>query len=328
MLASKTSLGYTAFNMTSRFQGSPYRYTFSGKNHIRFDDPEGDLEYQAFDAKEIKAVDGMLDTFAIAKSEIFLDQESKARRFISSLGMVATAPIFLVDEDPVDPIGIRALPTCHAMVDTLVRSAFVRQKRLIDCDMYSAPETIGKLLAHELAHATYFGNARHVWYPDGDVYGDQKGYSRNVFSVHSGGKSEGYFYEEAFGEYVGARYLRSVWGDNRPIGIERADILADGLPSHFRQLDPEKIPGPDGYAMELIAFELERRGSMSSEAFTQVLFATRHDSTQVGALRTFAQAIESLQPGLYTDLRKLQYGKRAWIDACDRVRKIVLAGVS
>ena len=317
--------------MAYKFGGSPYRYTFSTEYHRPYVDTEGVLtqEFRTYEEKRIERCERIIDEYSVEKNDIFVAEEDKARKYIESLGFSADAPVFLVNDDPDDLLQIRTeVPSCHAWVESDVRSVFVRQSRLLETDMYTNPATIGRLLVHEFAHATHHPDRIHMHFdaPESEVLSaDPRIMMRNVFTVMKGDRYEGFFYEEGFADYIAGRYYRSLRGDERAIGITSEDIPKEGLPEHFRQVDPDKIPGPDGYAMELIAYELERRNIMDADTFVAMLIETRREDTKIGALRAFAQAVNVLEPGLYRYLQALRFGNRQdWIDGCNRVRQIVL----
>jgi hypothetical protein len=77
--------------------------------------------------------------------------------------------------------------------------------------------------------------------------------------------------------------------------------------------------GPDGYAMELIAWGLEKKGVMSSAEFVNLGIQTRAQETQTVALRGIARAVNAVEPGLYRSLRELQYGREAWQQGLQQV---------
>ena len=267
-----------------------------------------------------------IDTFSIEKSPIFLAEEEKARQYIQSLGFSIDTPIFLIDkEDPDDLAVIHECLGTYAWVSEIVNAIIVRQSQLEECKMYETPASIGSLLVHELAHAAAPEKTNDCFFWLQEIQPEQfkrHEYGRTGFNVLNGSRAEGTFYEEAFAQYVAGRYLRSLHGDMRAIGLDDTMAQRQELPAYFQPPRSDAVCGPDAYTLELIAMGLEKKDVITTDDFAALLLATRHQETQLEALRAFAQAVDMLEPGLYTHLRKLKYGK-GWPAACEHVRSLV-----
>lgn len=257
--------------------------------------------------------------FGQEKSGAFEQQEADARLFMQELGFTNLPKVHLLNDDPDDDYKFWSKPTVIAQHDALFSVIYFRNQRLNDLHMHDNG-LVAKTLVHEFVHATRPHDNYYLQLNSDDApwY-----FTRSGFSIQSKREHEGSFYEEAFAEYITSCYTRSLAGDNRAIGIEGMPGL--DLPEYLQPADPAMTAGPDGYAMELIAYGLEKRGLLSTEDFKQLLINTRHLETQAESLRIFAYLVEKLEPGLYTKLRKLEYGKENWQQALETVHSIVTA---
>lgn len=292
-------------------------YDEQGKRATRESDERFESPHRHFDYDN-RAYDYTVYYHGVEKNENFLQQENAAREFWKDLGFEELPEVYLIENEPKDHINIRQKPTTIACYHSLLNIIVMREERVSELQDAGDRLVVAKALVHEFAHATnpqkYLGvraikGEEFPWY-----------YGRSGFDMNVKNEAQGSFYEEGFAEFMASRYVRLLDGDVRPIGID--DEPRRELPSYFRQADLAMTCGPDGYAMELIGYGLDKRGTMSAGQFVELLLDTRKDETQVDALRAFARAVESLQPGLYTKLRKLNYGKETWREACDLVYEI------
>ncbi|MBI3889252.1 hypothetical protein HY312_01585, partial [Candidatus Saccharibacteria bacterium] len=146
-------------------------------------------------------------------------------------------------------------------------------------------------------------------------------FCRSGFIVTNDDKIRGRFFEEGLAEYVASRYRRRMVGDQNTLGIVSVPSLA--IPEYLVQPDHAMTSGPDGYAIELLAYGVEKKGIMNAEMFTELLLDTRRNNTRLVALRTFAQVLERLETGLYSKLQFVAYDKTSWQDACAYVHSVV-----
>jgi hypothetical protein len=297
-------------------------HDFFRPSGARYNDPNG--KWRAYfaerDAQTTNEWQSHIDRFGVEKNATFVQQEESARDYLKSLGFDISVDVYLVDDDPDDVVGICEVETTSAIVISEVDGIFIRQSRLCELGMYDNPTTIGRLIVHELAHATQSFDRFNI-YVGVPKPGTYKEYYRCGFHVSNGRETQGVFYEEGFADFVASRYQRMLDNDNRAIGIDSTPDLA--LPYYFQKLDPEKVPGPDGYAMELIAYGLDRKGIMTPDTFVDLLLDTRRPETQLVALRAFARSVEALEPGLYKMLQTMEYGKENWEIACSYVHNLV-----
>lgn len=262
----------------------------------------------------------VLKNYEINKPVVFLDQESHAREFMKMFGFSDLPDVHIVRDDPGDVFGFLQTPTTVAMVPTYLDAVIFRDERIIETDMYQHPLQLAKTLVHEFSHTAmpreYIGIQADSTVKSGRIHG------RCGFNVLSTQEWEGSFFEEGFAEYMASRYTRMTTGDMRPIGINGTPPVR--LPDYLIPPDTEMLSGQDGYAMELLAYGAEKMNIMSSELFADLLLDTRRSATQGAALRTFAQVVESIEPGLYPMLRRLQYDKTNWQLACSYVHNLVV----
>lgn len=261
-----------------------------------------------------------LKKYEINKPAFFLEQESHARKFMNVFGFSDLPDVHIVCDDPEDVFGFLDTPTTVAMAPTYLDAVICRDARLAETDMYQHPHHLAKTLVHEFSHTAMpresIGVQADTAAKEGRIHG------RCGFNVLTTQEWEGNFFEESFAEYMASRYMRMTVGDMRPIGIDGPPSVE--LPDYFMPPDSEMLSGYDGYVMELISYGAEKMNIMGSDLFADLLLDTRREATQGAALRTFAQVVESIQPGLYLMLRRLQYDKTNWQLACSYVHNLVV----
>jgi hypothetical protein len=126
-----------------------------------------------------------------------------------------------------------------------------------------------------------------------------------------GKHNKGSFLEEGTCEWL------ADWGKrclDKPLSptIAIAGKPSPDLPERYQPLYDYGVSGPDGYAVELLAWGTERKRILDRGAFVTNLLDMRRPETKAVALRENIQAIEELQLGLYPKLRNLEYSRTNW----------------
>jgi hypothetical protein len=240
------------------------------------------------------------------------DLERDARRFLGSLGFTNLKPIQLIREgDELEEIGFQKVgetDSVVALTDPFYDKIYVRQEKAAEMLRREGPISTGALLVHELAHDT----ASKIDVLAVQLQGDDAiMLHRSGFGImDSKGNPQGLFLEEGFAHFMTGWYVRTKKVDSLTV-ISRSEPSME-VPGYYHISDELQVAGPDGYAIELLAYGIEQKGIMPASAFVATMLETRSPDTRTVALRTFAQAIDALRPGLYKNLRELQYSPEQW----------------
>jgi hypothetical protein len=164
-------------------------------------------------------------------------------------------------------------------------------------------------LVHELAHLAGGSTQTISVHNEGAKHPYSK--LRSGFVVGADRKPfvRGTFYEEGFATFMSGWYKRTLENPLAPAVPAPGESPSLQTPDYYR-FRKNSISGPDGYAIELLARGLQTRKIMSATEYVAVMLESRRPETRTAALRIFAQAIEAVRPGLYTDLQNLQYGRK------------------
>lgn len=262
------------------------------------------------------------EELSVRKPDWFRHAEQDARAFIGSLALDNTAPIVLLKEsDRLGEIGMYEPYSTIAHCNNYEPLIFVRRQAARSVDRYDE-HLLGSVLVHELMHSTAPAGT-HVLRkrPDGSILEDHRA---GLLTEHAG-KPLGLFFEEGLAEFTAGWYRRAKAEGLVPtvdIGIN--EIPAATLPDHYSYRGMLAISGPDGYAIELMAWGMQRRHILRHASdLVGMMLETRHPQTQTQALREFAQTVEQLEPGLYIHLRNLEYSAENWYEACRGIQGIV-----
>lgn len=266
--------------------------------------------------------------YCIEKPDWFMSAERSARGFVKGLGMAAargTQISLLQVDDPEAEMEIFGAPHVKKLVDAYylphlgiaVRNSYAELA-------YSAKGklAIGQLLVHELVHSAEARQKTisYIYNPETKKWGMQY---RQGFTLSLADKKSkhhrGEFFTEGTAEYISGLYIRSKVDKENTYFDEKA-VKSNRLPSHYATYRPDKgypyTSGPDGFALEIVAATLERRGIVPAEAYARSILATYSEDyqTRLQGFRDFARYTNQVRPGLYTELQKLKYSRRSWIN--------------
>lgn len=238
------------------------------------------------------------------EADMFRTAVCDARDFLSTLGLGHTATSHLISAEGRRSIGVEwkasfsgASNQIHLFADTLQ-----------DLAREEGDESLAATLVHEGIHVTRakrtLGLTR---YPDEQPHW----ISRFGFKVLKKGVECGVFYEEGLAEYAAGLYRRRKADPKGSfISLSQTEYPSDRIPDHYST--NMQVAGPDGYAIELLAYGIERKGIAEADVFIQSLLSSRRQASAVESLRAVAHMINALRPGLYTELRSLQYSREEW----------------
>ncbi len=300
-----------------------YSYAFYTANGRSLDERDRDYIDSTIDTFHTQGYEAEVETlknFETEKSAVFIQQEARAREFMDIFEFTNLAPVHIVDDDPNDVFGFQDPATTIAMVPAHLDAIIFRQARLVETNMYKNPDQIAGTVVHEFSHLA--SPKEHIGIQADSVIRRGRDHGRSGFTVRSESTWEGVLFEEGFAEYMASRYIRMQRGDMRTIGIE--GIPKAQIPDYLLPPEADMLSGLDGYIMELLAYGLAKKEVMSTDSFADLLLDTRRDTTHVGALRAFAQAVETIEPGLYMMLRRLEPDKTNWAIACSYVHSLVV----
>lgn len=252
---------------------------------------------------------------AINKPKWVVTAEEIARRFLRQrVGIVSTAPVYLLREDPMlDDIGLSTLPSTVAAVDPFLGHIMAREGKLRDVYDEAGLHGAAGVFVHEGFHAAA---------PLGSIALHKTASDEVALRFRSGLATDGtkgiqgMFFEESPAvmlQAMCASKKKSLQPDLCAVATPSLE-----LPPRYAQIQqPEKgkdmrIAGPDGYAMELLAWTAERRSIMPAHEFVWLFLATRWPEHQTQALRQLPKIVNAIRPGLYAELRGLQYGYEEW----------------
>ncbi|MDB5187297.1 MAG: hypothetical protein JWM07_769 [Candidatus Saccharibacteria bacterium] len=255
----------------------------------------------------------MIQSREAQKPEWFIEAESDARSFMSSLGFDNLGEIYLI-EGHLDVHGLNV----NAYHDTLTRRTLASEAKFNHILQAEGIITATSVLVHELTHNTAPRPERITLqqYADSTTEYEQ----RNGWLISGKHGDQGSFLEEAFAEYAASLYRRQS-SDPYCHLLPKDYTPTPDLPAHLQT--GAIVAGPDAHALELIAWGVEQRVIMSADSFIGLCFDARKSITYASATREVIQAINSLSPGLYSYLKKLEYSKENWATARDIVYEIV-----
>lgn len=267
-----------------------------------------------------------LSQYTNEKPDWFRSAERSARGFVKGIGLTAAkgAQVSLLQiDDPEVEMRVFGAPHVKKLVDAyhiphlgiVVRKAYAELA-------YSGKGklALGQLLVHELVHTAESRSKTITYSHDGETKKWDMLYRQGFTLSSASKKSKGYrgtFFTEGIAEYVSGLYIRSKTGQGDTYFDEQA-VKSNRVPKHYTSFRPDKdypyISGPDGFAIEIMAATVQERGIASAETYIQALLATHSPDyqTSLRGFRDFARYTESLRPGLYVELQKLQYSGRSW----------------
>jgi hypothetical protein len=264
----------------------------------------------------------LIEDLEVEKPKWFRQAEADARLFMSTFAFNNLAPIVLFAHDDGNRLfGAEGPPSTIAIQEP--HAIMVKREAMGRVHRRYGLSRVGHILVHELAHATAPLPERvgvHVLGPRKRAFVFGSGWL-----VGEENHPKGSFFEEGFAEYAGGLYTRYREGDGEPIPlVSFKGAPSKELPPHYEfSISKEPIGGPDGYAMELLAWGLEKNHILSANNFVSVLLETRRAETAAGARREFIQAMEKFHPGLYKLLRDLPYNRENWQKALNLVHALV-----
>lgn len=248
-------------------------------------------------------------SFGIDHPNWFAEADNSARAFMGSLGFTCLRVMVLYPENEELLEEYSLTGSTIAIADPFLPYLAVRHKKAEALYQVGGQEMVGALIVHELSHDTTSTLDRIVVRDKGD--GAQWVYRTGLATVDTRNNVRGDFLEEGFAHYLFGWYRRSLRADYtmRVLGI--AGMPEPVVPDYYLS-SVAKTAGPDGYAIELLAWGLEQHGHMSANDFIGTLLDSRRLETRTVALRAIAQAINKLQPGLYMALSRLTYSVDDW----------------
>ena len=246
---------------------------------------------------------------SVKKPDYFVAKEARARAYYDRLGFNDLSELYLITDDATDADLLHFESPETAIAQQYPRyDVILAMKKHIDNLRAVDDNYIDTAIAHELFHATTIPKVPHANFIRSTRGKKYKMHFRSGFIVDN----EGWFFEEGAAVFMAANYVRSLNGDNKPLGITGPP--GPDLPEYIAVPDSKMTAGPDGYAIELIGYFAVQSGAMSAENYNNMLLDTRRERMRSRALRTFARLVDDIEPGLYVKLRKLEYGKKSWED--------------
>lgn len=241
---------------------------------------------------------------------------SNVTRFLGSCGLASTANIYMISTEGRQVREVEYQAECKDMVDAI----YLYADKCSEIVARYGEVALGAVLAHELAHASRPEEVLGLsLYPDKN----SKWIRRTGFNILlPDGSVAGKFYEEAFAEFCAGLWVRrSVDPQSALVSVGRSEVPSRLMPDHYPK--NTSVAGPDGYCIELLAYGVEKRGIAPAGVFIEAFFASRNSETRTAALRTIAQCIDRIQPGLYRELRRLTYSRENWSHALQQVHDAV-----
>lgn len=273
--------------------------------------------------------------FVVEKPDWFVSAERSARQFVKNLGLRACqgTQITLLDVSKPDDLQV-IFPSNdeQKQISADAQSSHyhgivMRYDRAQQAYDQKGRITIGHVLTHELTHSAewlsptvinFYDSGNNTWLQD----------SRQGPILNMDGSVQGLFYSEGLAEFNAGLYSRrQEQPDCFPVSITDAPSVE--LPKHYADHRPEKgtpyVAGPDGYSMELFAWGIQERGIATTEDFVRVAHNTYSEVADIrlNGFRTFAKYINAVRPGLYRDLRTLEYGHQTWQEGLEMVYETV-----
>ncbi len=271
----------------------------------------------------------ILEELGVKKPEWFVRSEASARLFLGSLGLEEVGEVYLLEEgERLDEIGLREPKSTVGIVDNFLGHTMMRMVKAEEWQDRFGEVAVTSALVHEFMHGATPKTSSAYCRKNSE--GDIDFSFRSGFDVATPKGDRGLFNEEGMAEFMGGWYRRCAVDPLASV-VSIVDFPSPDLPAHYQRIDrtgkvdTSMVEGPDGYAMELLAWGLDRRGIMTREAFVITMLETRRPDTQLAALRSFAENVNVLRPGLYRDLRDLEYSKENWREGCRQVYDVVTA---
>jgi hypothetical protein len=247
---------------------------------------------------------------SIDKPKWMIGSEVIARKFLRcTLGIASTTPIFMLQEDGMlDEIGLREPPSTIAMVEPFLGSIIVRGQKLRqvydDAGLYG----VAGVLAHEGFHSE--ASLRTLALQK-EKEGEVQVRGRWGLGTEGPKGQLGVFAEEGSAVMFQALCM-SKSKSLRPTLPSSVQPTIE-LPEVYQRIHNlggvERAAGPDGYAMELLAWSAEQRKIMKAADFMRMIVASRKHEAAIEPLRQLPKVINAIQPGLYARLLHLPYGK-------------------
>jgi len=270
----------------------------------------------------------------VEKPSWFKEQESNARSFVSSLGLVGAKGTQITVVNPHTPEINKAAFSMDSD-DRIAKGMnwqhegiMIRDLVLDEASKMEKPEITGKIMAHELVHSAEFYDNKFYNRFDKQTRKWRRDFRQGFQTKSKNTANRGMFYAEAVAEYVGGLYVRR--GQDSDCELVSVDMpLADTLPEHYADYEVDfgvpAIAGPDGYAMELLAWGVEQKGIIDRDSFIRSALGTYSldAAVRLPSYRQFASSIDGLEKGLYVHLRDLEYGHESWQAAQAKVHSVV-----
>lgn len=251
----------------------------------------------------------------IDKPDWFSRQESRARKFVKTLGLTAAAGAQITLVDPKTKeyntelfgtssggIAGQAI-TCHR-TGVLVRNEFVYLASL-----HKKPDAVGQMIVHELVHAAEPFGPEYYRLHNSNTGVDDTAFRQGFMTEVDGSIARGKFFAEAMPEYAAGLYVRRMEDPGCDL-VPDVIPVQDNLPDYYTRFNFPPLNNTNGealnaYALGLIAQQAEVNGTMPRNEFMRrVLGAYSVDSSErIDGLRTLARGTNSLQKGLYAQLR-------------------------
>jgi hypothetical protein len=269
----------------------------------------------------------LIGELCVKKPKWFEESEFIARRFLrQAAGITSWAPSYLLKEDPMlDDIGLREPPTTVAASDPFVGHIMVRYEKMRRHFDRTGLYGVAGTMVHERWHAeTPLKSIDLQKSRDGDIIAS----GRSGLATIGNSDIQGMFFEEGGGVLLQAMCMRKQRTLSLAVSNEAPPYELPYPYTRISQSEPEdelRIAGPDGYAMELLALGAEQRGITTAHDFVRVLIASRQLSLQPQALKRLPIIINAIRPGLYRQLRMLQYGHEDWQKGLQLVHEAVAA---
>lgn len=252
------------------------------------------------------------------ESGIFTESAEEAEKFLLTLGLRSNASFHSISREGREALEVE----WQASYCEVNNQIDLYADKLIETRRNFGSTALRAIFVHECIHATKprgsFGLSN---FPKGSTRWIQRG---GFQVLNTSGDVYGGFYEEGFAEYIAGLYTRR---ENDPtasmISVPTDELPPIELPSHYRS--EAKVAGFDGYAIELLAYGLERKGIAGADTLINAFIASRHKETEASSLRTIARLIDQVKPGLYTELQKLKYGREEWQHGLSLVYEAVTA---
>jgi hypothetical protein len=263
---------------------------------------------------------------AIEKPKWAVTAEEISRKFLRrQLGIISTAPVFLLREDPLlAEAGVGDTPPLTAWVDPPLMHVMVREEKLREIYDEAGMYATAGFLAHEEFHAAAPVDRIAVQKTaQGPVVGR---YRTGLVTIGSKG-IRGAFIEEGAAVLIQAMCTQKQTTVPADMGAASKPSLK--LPPRYAEIHQAekgkqaRVAGPDGYAIELLTRDIDRKDIMPAHEFIRLLAASRRPELYSSVIRKLAHAIDAIRPGLYFELQSLQYGAKDWRRGLRQVHKAV-----